>query len=92
MATHAVVPLNEREVEGERAMIMRYYATLRQERPRFAYGAASATRSTARMRQAGRLYADRDNLSKEDLMTIEAEDILASALSGDDEGRVAGRR
>ncbi len=72
---------------------MRYYATLRQERPRFAYGRSIRNAiDRARMRQAGRLYADRDSLSKEDLMTIEAEDILASALSGDAEGRVGGRR
>jgi hypothetical protein len=38
------------------------------------------------MRQAGRLYTERENLSKEDLMLIKSEDILASSLFGDEEG------
>ena len=63
----------------------------RLERPRFAYGRSIRNAiDRARMRQAGRLYADRDNLTKEDLMTITAEDILASSLFGDEEGESAG--
>jgi hypothetical protein len=63
------------------------YINRRLERPRFAYGRSIRNAiDRARMRQAGRLYEDRDNLSKEDLMTIKAEDILASSLFGDEEG------
>jgi probable Rubsico expression protein CbbX len=63
------------------------YVNRRLERPRFAYGRSIRNAiDRARMRQAGRLYDDRDNLSKEDLMTIKAEDILASSLFGDEEG------
>ena len=63
------------------------YINRRLERPRFAYGRSIRNAiDRARMRQAGRLYDDRDDLSKEDLMTIKAEDILASSLFGDEEG------
>jgi probable Rubsico expression protein CbbX len=63
------------------------YINRRLERPRFAYGRSIRNAiDRARMRQAGRLYDNRDNLSKEDLMTIKAEDILASSLFGDEEG------
>jgi len=63
------------------------YIDRRLERPRFAYGRSIRNAiDRARMRQAGRLYDDRDNLSKEDLMTIKAEDILASSLFGDEQG------
>jgi len=63
------------------------YIMRRLERPRFAYGRSIRNAiDRARMRQAGRLYNDRENLSKDDLMTIKAEDILASSLFGDEEG------
>jgi len=63
------------------------YIMRRLERPRFAYGRSIRNAiDRARMRQAGRLYDNRENLSKEDLMTIKAEDILASSLFGDEEG------
>jgi hypothetical protein len=63
------------------------YIMRRLERPRFAYGRSIRNAiDRARMRQAGRLYADRENLTKEDLMTIKAEDILASSLFADEEG------
>jgi hypothetical protein len=59
----------------------------RLERPRFAYGRSIRNAiDRARMRQAGRLYANRENLSREDLMTIKADDILASSLFADEEG------
>ncbi|MEY2441055.1 MAG: hypothetical protein QOJ46_481, partial [bacterium] len=59
--------------------------------PRFAYGRSIRNAiDRARMRQAGRLYADRENLTKEDLMTIKADDILASSLFGDEEGESPG--
>jgi len=67
------------------------YIMRRLERPRFAYGRSIRNAiDRARMRQAGRLYADRENLTKEDLMTIKAEDILASSLFGDEEGESPG--
>jgi probable Rubsico expression protein CbbX len=63
------------------------YILRRLERPRFAYGRSIRNAiDRARMRQAGRLYADRENLTKDDLMTIKADDILASSLFGDEEG------
>jgi probable Rubsico expression protein CbbX len=67
------------------------YIMRRLERPRFAYGRSIRNAiDRARMRQAGRLYANRDNLTKEDLMTIKPEDILASSLFGDEEGESPG--
>jgi hypothetical protein len=63
------------------------YIMRRLERPRFAYGRSIRNAiDRARMRQAGRLYANRQNLTKEDLMTIKAEDILASSLFADEDG------
>ena len=71
--------------EAEKAFLE--YIERRVERPRFAYGRSIRNAiDRARMRQAGRLYADRENLTKEDLMTIKAEDILASSLFADEEG------
>jgi probable Rubsico expression protein CbbX len=63
------------------------YIERRVERPRFAYGRSIRNAiDRARMRQAGRLYDRRDELTKEDLVTIEAEDILASSLFSDEDG------
>ena len=70
--------------EAEKAF--REYIDLRVQRPRFAYGRSIRNAiDRARMRQAGRLYERRDKLTREDLVTIEAEDILASSLFGDDD-------
>ena len=70
--------------EAEKAF--RDYIEIRVTRPRFAYGRSIRNAiDRARMRQAGRLYKRRDDLSREDLMTIEAEDILASSLFGEDD-------
>jgi len=67
------------------------YIMRRLERPRFAYGRSIRNAiDRARMRQAGRLYQNRDDLSKEDLMTIKADDILASSLFGDEDGESPG--
>lgn len=41
----------------------------------------------SRLRQANRLFAKRENLSKMDLMTIEAEDIRASRVFTDEKGK-----
>jgi len=75
------------EFEPEAREAFKEYIDRRLERPRFAYGRSIRNAiDRARMRQAGRLYNDRSNLTKEDLMTIKAEDILASSLFGDEEG------
>jgi len=66
------------------------YIERRVERPRFAYGRSIRNAiDRARMRQAGRLYDRRDELTKEDLITIEAEDILASSLFSDEDGEAS---
>ena len=66
------------------------YIERRVERPRFAYGRSIRNAiDRARMRQAGRLYDRRDELTKEDLVTIEAEDILASSLFSDEDGETS---
>ncbi|MEA2150714.1 MAG: hypothetical protein QOD69_2544 [Solirubrobacteraceae bacterium] len=73
------------EFDDEARDAFREYIERRVERPRFAYGRSIRNAiDRARMRQAGRLYERRDDLSKEDLMTIKAEDILASSLFDDD--------
>jgi len=62
------------------------YIERRVELPRFAHGRSIRNAiDRARMRQAGRLYDRRDDLSREDLVTITAQDILASSVFGDDE-------
>jgi len=62
------------------------YIERRVELPRFAHGRSIRNAiDRARMRQAGRLYDRRDDLSREDLVTIKAQDILASSVFGDDE-------
>jgi probable Rubsico expression protein CbbX len=70
--------------EAEKAFLE--YIERRVERPRFAYGRSIRNAiDRARMRQAGRLYERRDDLTREDLMTIDSEDIRASSLFADDE-------
>ncbi len=57
------------------------YLVLRMQQPRFSN--ARSVRNAldrARLRQANRLFAGGGNVSKVDLMTIEAEDILASSV------------
>jgi hypothetical protein len=68
----------------------REYIDRRVERPRFAYGRSIRNAlDRARMRQAGRLYDRRDDLTREDLMTIDSEDIRASSLFSDEAGESA---
>lgn len=57
-------------------------------RPRFAYGRSIRNAvERARMRQAARLYDLDHTLSRDELMTIEAQDILASSVfEGADDG------
>ena len=65
----------------------RRYVERRVTRPRFAHGRSIRNAiDRARMRQAGRLYARREELERADLLTIEAEDILASSVFEDEDG------
>jgi probable Rubsico expression protein CbbX len=74
--------------EAEKAFME--YIERRVERPRFAYGRSIRNAlDRARMRQAGRLYDRRDDLTREDLMTIDSEDIRASSLFSDEAGESA---
>jgi probable Rubsico expression protein CbbX len=63
------------------------YIERRVRRPRFAYGRSIRNAiDRARLRQAARLYERRDSLSREELMTIEAEDIRKSSVFVDQDG------
>jgi probable Rubsico expression protein CbbX len=63
---------------------LREYVERRVRRPRFAHGRSIRNAiDRARMRQASRLYDRRDALGRTDLITIEAEDILASSVFAD---------
>jgi probable Rubsico expression protein CbbX len=63
---------------------LREYVERRVRRPRFAHGRSIRNAiDRARMRQASRLYDRRDALDRTDLVTIEAEDILASSVFAD---------
>jgi len=63
------------------------YIERRVERPRFAHGRSIRNAlDRARMRQASRLYERRENLTREDLVTIDADDIRASSVFDDDDG------
>jgi probable Rubsico expression protein CbbX len=62
------------------------YIERRVEQPRFAHGRSIRNAiDRARMRQAMRLYDSKDQLTKEDLITIEDEDILQSSVFSDTE-------
>lgn len=67
---------------------LRDYVERRVRRPRFAYGRSIRNAvERARMRQAARLYDLDHTLSRDELMTIEAQDILASSVfEGADDG------
>ena len=70
--------------EAERAL--REYVERRVVRPRFAHGRSIRNAlDRTRMRQASRLYERRDTLERTDLVTLEAEDILASSIFDDTE-------
>ena len=63
---------------------LREYVERRVRRPRFAHGRSIRNAiDRARMRQASRLYDRRETLGRTDLVTIEAEDILASSVFAD---------
>jgi probable Rubsico expression protein CbbX len=75
------------EFEPEAREAFREYIERRVELPRFAYGRSIRNAiDRSRMRQAGRLYDNRANLTREDLVTIKAEDILASSVFSDEDG------
>jgi hypothetical protein len=66
------------------------YVERRVRRPRFAHGRSIRNAiERARMRQASRLYERRDALDRSDLVTIEADDILASSVFNDEDGELA---
>jgi len=66
------------------------YVERRVRRPRFAHGRSIRNAiERARMRQASRLYERRDALDRSDLVTIQAEDILASSVFSDEDGDLA---
>jgi probable Rubsico expression protein CbbX len=70
---------------------LREYIVRRVDRPRFAYGRSIRNAiDRARMRQASRLYDRRDALGRDDLVRIEAEDILASSVFAQEDGDVSG--
>jgi probable Rubsico expression protein CbbX len=63
------------------------YVERRVRRPRFAHGRSIRNAiERARMRQASRLYDRRNTLERDDLVTIEAADILASSVFADEDG------
>jgi len=75
------------EFEPEAREAFRDYIERRVERPRFAYGRSIRNAiDRSRMRQAGRLYDSRASLTREDLVTIKASDILASSVFADEDG------
>jgi probable Rubsico expression protein CbbX len=75
------------EFEDDAREAFKEYIERRVERPRFAHGRSIRNAiDRARMRQAGRLYDRRDELTREDLVTIKADDILASSLFSDEDG------
>ncbi|MDQ3849367.1 MAG: CbbX protein [Actinomycetota bacterium] len=62
------------------------YIERRVQQPRFAHGRSIRNAlDRARMRQASRLYDRRDDLSREELMTLEEEDIRSSSVFDRDE-------
>ena len=72
---------------AETESVFRDYVTRRMQMPHFAN--ARSIRNAldrARLRQANRLFASQRQLTRQDLMTIEAEDILASRIFS--EGRL----
>ncbi len=72
---------------AETETVFRDYITRRMQMPHFAN--ARSIRNAldrARLRQANRLFASQRQLTRQDLMTIEAEDILASRIFS--EGRL----
>ena len=77
------------ELTPDAETALRRYVERRAVRPRFAYGRSIRNAiDRARMRQASRLYERREALERADLVTIEAEDILASSVFEDEDGEL----
>ena len=74
------------ELSEDAVGAFRDYIERRLEQPRFAYGRSIRNAiERARMRQATRLFDSGEKLTKEDLVTIEAEDIRQSSVFSDTE-------
>jgi probable Rubsico expression protein CbbX len=74
------------ELSEEAAEAFRIYIERRLERPRFAHGRSIRNAiERARMRQATRLFDSNGKLTKTDLITLEADDILQSSVFSDTE-------
>jgi probable Rubsico expression protein CbbX len=71
----------------EARTVFREYVERRQRRPRFAHGRSIRNAvDRARLRQASRLFESERALGRDELITIEAEDILKSSIFGADDG------
>jgi probable Rubsico expression protein CbbX len=71
----------------EARTVFREYVERRQRRPRFAHGRSIRNAvDRARLRQASRLFESERALGRDELITIEAEDILKSSVFGADDG------
>ncbi len=74
------------ELSDDAVEAFREYIARRVERPRFAYGRSIRNAiERARMRQAMRLFDSGQKLSKQDLITIEGDDIRQSSVFSDTE-------
>jgi probable Rubsico expression protein CbbX len=74
------------ELTDDAVRALRDYIARRVQRPRFAHGRSIRNAvERARMRQATRLFTADAKLSKRDLVTIEADDILQSSVFSDTE-------
>jgi probable Rubsico expression protein CbbX len=72
------------EMSDDATRALRDYIELRVERPRFANGRSVRNAiERARMRQATRLFDSGRRLTREDLVSIEADDILKSSVFSD---------
>jgi len=81
------------ELSPDAETAFRRYVERRAVRPRFAHGRSIRNAiDRARMRQASRLYERRATLERADLVTIEAEDILASSVFEDEDGELGNSR
>jgi probable Rubsico expression protein CbbX len=71
----------------EARTVFRDYIERRQRRPRFAHGRSIRNAiDRARLRQASRLFGSDRALRRDELITIEAEDILKSIVFGSEDG------
>jgi probable Rubsico expression protein CbbX len=71
----------------EARTVFREYVERRRRRPRFAHGRSIRNAvDRARLRQASRLFESERALGRDELITIEAEDILKSSVFGAEDG------